>query len=213
MAGDDVHQGLGGATAAPPPAPTSWWPPAPGAQSLLHGLRASGALPACPDRLGKRTRTNSEAILGTMTRTVPAEDLTRGLAITTSFHADERTHIENCRYGRGSNAMGALVMFMADGAPGGEAPAGRRSLRWRGLLEELRRRPTLLRFLVPPFAWRFSQRSIIGLVMQAADNSITVSAVRRLLKALRQRPRQYAGSPPPGRVLARLVQRHRGWPP
>ncbi|MGD9750544.1 MAG: FAD-dependent oxidoreductase [Acidimicrobiia bacterium] len=191
-----------------------------GTQSLLHGLRASGALPALSDRLGARTRTNSEAILGTMTRTVPAEDLTRGLAITTSFHADERTHIENCRYGRGSNAMGALVMFMADGAPGGEAPAGRRSLRWRGLLEELRRRPTLLRFLVPPFAWRFSQRSIIGLVMQAADNSITVSAVRRRLGRgwrLTSAPDETTPSPrwiPAGhqamRVLARLVQRRTG---
>ena len=55
------------------------------------------------------TRTNSEALLGAMTVRVPAEDLTKGVAITSSFHPDDDTHVENCRYGPGSNAMGLLV--------------------------------------------------------------------------------------------------------
>ena len=34
-------------------------------------------------------------------------DFTRGVAITSSIHPNEHTHIEPVRYGRGSNAMGA----------------------------------------------------------------------------------------------------------
>lgn len=189
-----------------------------GTQSLLHNLKASATLPRLSDRLGSLTRTNSEALLGTMTRSVPKEDLARGLAITASFHPDEHTHIENCRYGPGSNAMGALVMFMADGAAADPSNPGRRSLRWRGLLAELRRRPSLVRFLWPPFAWRFSQRAIIGLVMQTSDNSITVSATRRRLgKGWRLSSAPGHGTPSPRwipvghramRILAeRLAQR------
>src|SRR5689334_9331046 len=54
-----------------------------GTQRLLHGLRASGALPDLSPRLGELTRTNSEALLGAVTRHVPpGADLARGVAIT-----------------------------------------------------------------------------------------------------------------------------------
>lgn len=155
-----------------------------GTQSLLHRLRRTGVLPGLSDRLGTLTRTNSEALLGTLTRRVPTDvDLTRGIAITSSFHPDADTHVENCRYGRGSNAMGSLVALMADGAPTddpAQRPA-RRTLRWRGMLRELRRDPRVLRFLLPPMGWRFSERTIIALVMQTTDTSITVRPVRRRL--------------------------------
>jgi cholesterol oxidase len=77
--------------------------------------------------------------------------------------------------------MGALVMLMADGAPPGTTDPGRRSFRWRGLLAELRRNPFVVRFLLPPLAWKFSQRAIIGLVMQPVDNSITVRPAKKRL--------------------------------
>ncbi|WP_088318906.1 GMC oxidoreductase [Kineosporia sp. R_H_3] len=153
-----------------------------GTQTLLHNLKQDGTLPAISDRLGTLTRTNSEALLGTMTRWVPKEDLTRGLAITSSFHPDDSTHVENCRYGKGSNTMGALVMLMADGGPPDAAAPGKRSFRWRGLLAELRRNPFVVRFLLPPLAWKFSQRAIIGLVMQPVDNSITVAPAKKRLR-------------------------------
>jgi cholesterol oxidase len=146
-----------------------------GTQNLLHRLKADGVLPRLSDRLGERTRTNSEALLGAMTHGVPEDDLTRGLAITTSFHPDDHTHIENVRYGPGSNFMGALVLLMVDGNPGG-APGGR----IRNLVKVLLKRPSVLKFLLPPPARRFSHRTIIGLVMQPLDNSITVRLKRRL---------------------------------
>ena len=35
-------------------------------------------------------------------------DFTKGVAITSSFHPDDHTHIEPVRYGKGSNAIGLL---------------------------------------------------------------------------------------------------------
>jgi cholesterol oxidase len=145
-----------------------------GTQTLLHRMKATGALPRLSDRLGELTRTNSEALLGVMTRGVPKEDLTKGVAITTSFHPDDSTHLENVRYGRGSNVMGALVLLMTDGRRD-----GRRGGRKRAAIGHLLRHPSVLKFFVPPPIRRFSERSIIGLVMQPLDNSITVKLRRR----------------------------------
>jgi cholesterol oxidase len=117
--------------------------------------------------LGWATRTNSEALLGATTRGVADLDLTRGVAITSSFHPDGTTHVENCRYGKGSNAMGLLGTMLIDGGP-------RRATRflWQGL-----RQPRQLALSL--WSRRFSERTVIGLVMQSLDNSLTVSARRR----------------------------------
>src|SRR5690606_3180018 len=67
-----------------------------GTQTLLHRMKASGALPRISDAVGRLTRTNSEALDGSIATRVPdAVDYARGVAITTSFHVDERTHVEN----------------------------------------------------------------------------------------------------------------------
>jgi cholesterol oxidase len=148
-----------------------------GTQTLLHTMKQTGVLPRLSERLGDRTRTNSEALIGALTLKPPAgEDFTKGVAITSSFHPDEFTHVENCRYGVGSNAMGALTTLMADGRAD-----GRRGGRLASLAKQVKERPGLLRFVVPPPSWKFSQRTIIGLVMQTVDNSITVRGKRRRL--------------------------------
>ena len=49
-------------------------------------------------------------------------DFTRGVAITSAIHPDDRTQIEPVRYGPGSNAMGLLSTLMTDG--GGRLPRG-----------------------------------------------------------------------------------------
>jgi cholesterol oxidase len=164
-----------------------------GTATLLQTLRADGVLPRLSPRLGTRTRTNSESVLGAMTARVPAEDLTRGVAITTSFHPDADTHVENVRYGRGSNAMGLLGAVLVDGWPEGSADgstgstpdAGNRSGRgrWRRLPGVVARDP--LGFARSFSVRRWSERAVIGLVMQSLDNSITVSAVPRRLGPFR----------------------------
>ena len=86
-----------------------------GTQTLLHEMKADGELPAISDFLGQLTRTNSEALVGALADSPPEgeHDLTKGVAITSSFHPDADTHIENVRYGHGSDAMGLLTTLLA----------------------------------------------------------------------------------------------------
>jgi cholesterol oxidase len=157
-----------------------------GTATLLQTLLADGVLPRLSPRLGTRTRTNSEAVLGAVTSRVPAEDLSRGVAITTSFHPDADTHVENVRYGAGSNLMALLGTVLVDGSRDGSAQgtgAGRRRGRWRRLPAVVARDP--LAFARSFSARRWSERGVVALVMQSLDNSITVSAVPRRLGPLR----------------------------
>nr|WP_199511093.1 GMC family oxidoreductase [Nucisporomicrobium flavum] len=140
-----------------------------GTQRLLHAMKDTGVLPALSDRLGSLTRTNSEALLGAQAERVPPEPFSRGVAITSSFHPDEDTHIEPVRYGPGSNAMGLLTTLLVDG--GGRVP---RPVRFLG--QALRHPALLLRSLSNR---RWSDRTIIALVMQTLDNSLTVRRTRR----------------------------------
>jgi len=152
-----------------------------GTATLLQTLRADGVLPRLSPRLGTLTRTNSEALLGASTAAVPAVDLTRGLAITSSFHPDGDTHVENVRYGRGSNLMGMLAGLLVDGdrQPGGAPGGGGRPRRgrWRRLPAAVAADPRGVRSLLSKRRW--SERTVITLVMQSVDNSLTVSAAPR----------------------------------
>jgi cholesterol oxidase len=139
-----------------------------GTQKLLHRMKATGTLPRLSDRLGALTRTNSEAILGAERFRSRGEDHSRGVAITSSFHPDDDTHVEPTRYGPGSNAMGALRTLLVDG--GGRAP------RWLKFLALLARQPWQAVRL--PNLRHWSQRTVIALVMQTRDNSVTVRARR-----------------------------------
>ena len=139
-----------------------------GTQRLLHAMRDTGVLPAVSARLGSLSRTNSEALLGAQAYVRPAEPFCRGVAITSSFHPDADTHIEPVRYGPGSNAMGLLATLLVDG--GGRIP---RPLRF--LAQALRHPVWLLRSLS---VRHWSERTIIALVMQTRDNSLTVRRTR-----------------------------------
>ncbi|MFF0494281.1 GMC oxidoreductase [Nocardia sp. NPDC004068] len=142
-----------------------------GTQQLLFAMRDKGILPGLSPRLGQLTRTNSESIVGAATRRVdPSRDFTRGVAITSSIHPTEDTHIEPVRYGKGSNAMGLLQTLMVDG--GGRIP------RWLRFVLEVLRHPVKLVSMLTVKNW--SERTIICLVMQHLDNSITTYTKRGL---------------------------------
>ncbi|MEV0000886.1 GMC family oxidoreductase [Micromonospora sp. NPDC050980] len=136
-----------------------------GTQRLLHEMKATGALPALSPRLGELTRTNSEAILGASVGAGAARrrglDFSAGVAITSSFHPDPQTHIEPVRYGKGSNAMGLLQSLLVDGGP-------HRLRRWLGSIV---RQPGLAARMLSVRGW--SERTVIALVMQSVDNSLT----------------------------------------
>ena len=111
-----------------------------GTQLLLHQMKADGTLPRISDRLGVLTRTNSEALCaasGTI-RHRERYDFTKGVAITSSIHPDDETHIEPVRYGKGAQSMALLSTVMTDG--GGSVP---RWLRWIGQVARHRVRSSL----------------------------------------------------------------------
>ncbi|MEU4009613.1 GMC oxidoreductase [Streptomyces pseudogriseolus] len=174
-----------------------------GTQTLLHRMKAGGQLPYLSDRLGELTRTNSEALVGAQTDDrryrkatgAPKADFTQGVAITSSIHPDANTHVEPVRYGKGSNSMGSLSILQVPYAGGGSGAA--RVLGWLG---NAARHPWLLLRSLSNRRW--SERTIIGLVMQSLDNSLTTYVKpsgmgRGLLTA-----RQGHGAPNPKQIKA-----------
>ncbi len=158
-----------------------------GTQKLLHKLKAQGYLPKLSDRLGHLSRTNSESILGAIAPDTSI-DYSRGIAITSSFHPDSDTHVEPCRYGRGSNAMSLMQTVLTDGD--GPVP------RWRTWLGELWAQRSSVRDLYDVKHW--SERTIIALVMQTLDNSLTTYAKKIPgTKKWRLTSRQGHGEPNP----------------
>ena len=141
-----------------------------GTQHLLHYAKDEGSLPRLSSALGKLTRTNSESILGAMgDKYIPERDFSEGVAITSSFHPASDTHVEPVRYGKGSNAIAALQTLLTDGKDG--VP------RWLLLLLEILRNPLRAGKMFNYRRW--SQRTVIVLVMQNLDNSLQ-TFVKRL---------------------------------
>ncbi len=161
-----------------------------GTQQLLHRMKAEGHLPGLSDRLGELTRTNSEALGGASTalRHSRGVDFTRGVAITSSIHPDDHTHVEPCRYGHGSNAL-ALLATLA-------VPGGGRTPRWLLWIGQLLRHPARVSSMVFGLG-SWSRRTLVGLVMQTRDNSLTVRAGRGAFGRFRLRSSQGHGEPNP----------------
>ncbi len=130
-----------------------------GTNPLLLDMKQAGRLPNLSEHLGRFARTNSETLLG-VRALAAGVDYSRGVAITSSVHPDEDTHIEPVRFGKGHDAMSLLVAALTDG--GKTVP---RVLRWIG--NELRHPVRNLRLRKPP-GW--AKETIILLVMQTVDN-------------------------------------------
>jgi cholesterol oxidase len=163
-----------------------------GTQKLLFKMRDKGKLPKLSDKLGVLTRTNSESIVGAGRFEVsPDLDLTHGVAITSSIHPTADTHVEPVRYGKGSNAMGLLQTLMTDGA----GPQGSDVPRWRQFFQQAGSDPRKLLRLLNPRRW--SERTMIALVMQHLDNSITTFTERTRLGFRRMTSKQGHGEPNP----------------
>ncbi|MDL9938301.1 GMC family oxidoreductase [Gordonia sp. ABSL1-1] len=138
-------------------------------QRLMHHAKQS-TLPAISDAMGELTRTNSESILGAMAgKYDPAHDYSHGVAITSSFHPESNTHIEPVRYGKGSNAIAYLQTALTDGGSIGN--------RVGQFLKQVAKNPFLLVRLLVVRKW--SQRTVIALVMQNNNNSLTTFVRKR----------------------------------
>ncbi|WP_275291687.1 GMC family oxidoreductase [Amycolatopsis sp. La24] len=164
-----------------------------GTQNLLHRMKDTAALPKLSAKLGELTRTNSEAIIGAARTTVdPERDFSRGVAITSSIHPDENTHIEPVRYGKGSNAMSLLQTVATDGSS--------RVPRWRQAVTFLVKHPVQSAKLLNAYRW--SERTVILLVMQSLDNSITTYTRRGLFGRRKYTSKQGHGEPNPSFIPA-----------
>ena len=147
-----------------------------GSLKLLMSSHAQGTLHKLSPQLGKEVRTNSESIIAVTSRENET-DYSLGPAISSSIHIDADTHVEPVRYPKGSDAMSLLGTLMVDGGPG--LPRG---LRWCGRV--LRQPLDFLRSLSPK-GW--AQKTVILLVMQALDSSLSISFRRTFLWPLGKR--------------------------
>ncbi len=142
---------------------------------LLHCRDKAHSLPRLSMRLGDRVRTNSEALLGSLSRE-GGIDYSQGIAITSIFNADEVTRIEPVRYPSGSDLMKLLaapLISNADSVPGRMI----KSLAW-----VIRHPADLVRSLLRP-GW--ARRVTILLVMQNVDNRMRIRLGRSLLTLFR----------------------------
>jgi cholesterol oxidase len=136
-----------------------------GTQKLLHRMKDEGHLPRLSDRLGYLSRTNSESILGAIAPKNDPTDYTYGVAITSSFHPDADTHVEPVRYGKGFNTMAMLQTVLTDGD---DSASKTRIKTW------LREIWTQRKSVLDLYDFKhWSERTVIALVMQTVDNSIT----------------------------------------
>ena len=164
-----------------------------GTQNLLHEMRDTKTLPKLSPKLGELTRTNSEAIIGAGRTSVdPERNFSNGVAITSSIHPDEITHIEPVRYGKGSNAMSLLQTIATDGSSA--VP------RWRQAVNFMLKHPVQSAKLLNGYKW--SERTVILLVMQSLDNSITTYTKRGLFGRRKYTSKQGHGEPNPSFIPA-----------
>ena len=131
-------------------------------QKLMHTFKAT-TLPKISDFLGNLSRTNSEALTGAIMPTTKI-DFSRGAAITSSFYPSPDTHVEPVRYGKGSNSMGLLQTLLTDGWTSKE--------RRRHWVKQFIAQPSLFAKILNVHKW--SERTVITLVMQNVDSSIKV---------------------------------------
>jgi cholesterol oxidase len=158
-----------------------------GTNQLLHQCRANGSLSRVSGRVGYRVRTNSEAIPAVTVRD-DRLDFTKSVAISSSIHPSEDTHIENVTYGRGADSM-AVLWTLAVGK-------GTRFTRPLKYLGQAVRHP--VQWLRANWPLKFSRRTVILLVMQTIDNSMRFRPKRRLLgRGVRMTTEQDPDNPNP----------------
>jgi cholesterol oxidase len=140
-----------------------------GTNQLLANCKHSGALPRISDSLGAVVRTNSESIQA-VTAPDDERDFSRSVAITSSIYPDPDTHIEVVTYGKGGDAMSGTFTAMT-----GAGTKLTRPLKW---LAAMASHPLRTLRGLSPFRW--SQRTVILLVMQTVDAAMHLQPKRKL---------------------------------
>ncbi|MBA3452506.1 MAG: GMC family oxidoreductase [Deltaproteobacteria bacterium] len=136
-----------------------------GTMDLL--MRCKNSLPAVSERLGHDVRTNAESIVGVR---FPGNehDMSKGIAIGSGIHIDDYTHIEAVRYSRGSDALGLIATLFVAGK------GWRRIFAW---LWNGMKHP--IKFIRAAWPFGFARQTLIFLVMQTIDATLTFELRRR----------------------------------
>ena len=139
-----------------------------GTVKLLFKCVSKGCLPKISLKLGDFVRTNSEAILGVVNVNNENKDYTKGLAISAKFHPDETTSIETVRFGKGQNALGGLSTIL---------PFNRKLPGLLAWILSIMKNP--ISFFSSLFPYKWSEKSVILLVMQPISNYLKFNYKRR----------------------------------
>lgn len=154
---------------------------------LFRSRDVLGTLPGISPLLGRHVRTNSEAVVGAVSRDERV-DLTQGTTISSHFYPDPETHITQNRFPEGFTFMKWQTGPLVDGA-----------IPW------IRSLKTLAQFLLHPGrstrsmrAKNWHKRVTVLTVMQHADNEVSFRYRRRLFGLL---PKGLASEVPEGRRI------------
>ena len=166
-----------------------------GTLSLLHRMkRRSDGLPALSDRLGHSVRTNSEAIIGVISRR--REDLSRGITIGSIITTGPGSHVEPVRYPAGAGFFRLLMAPHVEGTS-----AFKRIL--HVLLFMLTRPVEWLRAILVP---DFSRYTMMLLSMRADGATLRFLPGKwRGLSTLAEGDRRPSASLPEASAIARRV--------
>tara|TARA_B100000029_G_scaffold92901_1_gene82831 strand:+ start:4566 stop:6158 length:1593 start_codon:yes stop_codon:yes gene_type:complete len=141
-----------------------------GTVKLLLKCKAKKYLPNISKSLGNYVRTNSESIIAVKSNKLSKSNYTDGLAISAGFHPNKDTYIETVRFGKGQNALGLLATFM----PNRKKVFNSLIITW---LFRIIRYPN--KFIKNIFPYKWSEKTLILLVMQPIDNFLKLNYKRR----------------------------------
>lgn len=142
---------------------------------LLRLKERPDGLPRLSERLGDGVRTNSEALVGVVSGRKD-HDLSKGIAIGSILHTDERSHLEPVRYSAGSGFFRLLMAPQVRGTT--------MLTRVARLFALLARHP--VRFLKAWFVPDFARRTMILLYMRTLEGHLRMRRRRGLLTGLRK---------------------------
>ncbi|MEL6558277.1 MAG: GMC oxidoreductase [Bacteroidota bacterium] len=137
-----------------------------GTVPLLLKLK-DGSLPALSDTVGRSIRTNNEALIS-VTSLDKDKDFTKGIAIGSILNTDKDSHLEPCRYGKGSGFFQWLGLPLSHGS--------------NGLVRMLKTIPLIIKnfshYIRVPFLKDYSTNTAVLLFMQHLDSTISFTKSR-----------------------------------
>jgi cholesterol oxidase len=169
---------------------------------LLLKLKGSpDGLPALSDRVGDFVRTNSESLIGVVTRA--DRDMTEGIAITSILHTDDHSHLEPVRYSKGS---GFFRLLMSPHVPGENA-----AIRLTRALSAAGRHP--VQFLRAYFVDDWAKRTMILLYMRTLEGHLRMRmGSLGLTTSLAEGPAPSASIPEATDLANRVAAKIDGYP-